>query len=98
MSKLECKTLAEFLSLQRGYDLTAEEREEGSIPVIGAAGQNGYHSIAKVSGPGIVIGRSGGSFGQIHFVREDFWPHNTAMYVSNLKGNDLFFAYYYLKN
>lgn len=98
MSKWERKTLGDFLSLQRGYDLTAEEREFGNVPVIGAAGQNGFHNQALVSAPGIIVGRSGGSFGQVHFVKEDFWPHNTAMFVTDFKGNDPFFTYYLLKN
>jgi type I restriction enzyme, S subunit len=98
MSKWERKTLGDFLSLQRGYDLTAEEREFGNVPVIGAAGQNGFHNQALVSAPGIIVGRCGGSFGQVHFVKEDFWPHNTAMFVTDFRGNDPFFTYYLLKN
>jgi type I restriction enzyme, S subunit len=98
MSKWERKTLGEFLSLQRGYDLTSDEREFGNVPVMGAAGQNGFHNKALATAPGIIVGRSGGSFGQIHFAKEDFWPHNTAMFVSDFKGNDKYFAYYFLKN
>ena len=98
MSDWDIKTLGEFLSLQRGYDLTGDERTTGNVPVMGAAGQNGFHGTAKVSGPGIVIGRSGGSFGKVHFVRDDFWPHNTAMYVTDFKNNDINFSYYFLKN
>lgn len=98
MSKWNKKTLGEFLSLQRGYDLTADEREIGNVPVMGAAGQNGFHSKALASSPGIIVGRSGGSFGQVHFVKKDFWPHNTAMFVTDFKGNDPYFTYYLLKN
>ncbi len=90
-------TLGEFLSLQRGHDLTQEERRIGTVPVFGAAGQNGYHNKAIAKGPGIVIGRSGGSFGQVHFIKDDFWPHNTALYVVDFKGNDPYFIFYLLK-
>jgi type I restriction enzyme S subunit len=44
-----------------------------------------------------VIGRSGASFGQIHFSEDDFWPHNTALYVTDFKGNDPLFSFYFLK-
>lgn len=98
MSTWTHKTLGEFISLQRGYDLTADEQEPGDVPVMGAAGHNGFHSKAKVSAPGIIVGRSGGSFGQVHMAKQDFWPHNTAMYVSDFKGNDVDFVYYFLKN
>ena len=91
------RTLGEVVGLQRGYDLTADERSEGNVPVMGAAGHNGYHNEAKVSAPGIVVGRSGGSFGQVHFCETDFWPHNTAMFVTDFKGNDPYFVFYLLK-
>ena len=90
-------TIGDLLALQRGYDLTDEQREIGSIPVMGAAGRNGFHSEARATAPGIVVGRSGGSFGQVHFACEDFWPHNTAMFVTDFKGNDPHFVYYFLK-
>ncbi len=63
---------------------------------MGSAGQNGFHDTAITQGPGIVIGRSGASFGQVHFSAVDFWPHNTALYVTDFKGNDPRFAFYFL--
>ncbi|MCU0119823.1 restriction endonuclease subunit S [Pseudomonas sp. B2M1-30] len=98
MNNWQPMTIGQFLSLQRGYDLTGDEREVGNIPVVGAAGQNGFHNKALASAPGIVVGRCGGSFGQVYFSKEDFWPHNTAMFVTDFKGNDPYFAYYLLKN
>ncbi|MDF9827938.1 type I restriction enzyme S subunit [Ereboglobus sp. PH5-10] len=90
-------TLGDFISLQRGHDLTDPERRAGNIPVMGSAGQNGFHDTALAKGPGIVIGRSGASFGQVHYSDVDYWPHNTALYVTDFKGNDVRFAYYLLK-
>jgi restriction endonuclease S subunit len=90
-------TLGDFVSLQRGHDLTEPERRIGCVPVMGSAGQNGFHDTALAKGPGIVIGRSGASFGQVHFSKEDFWPHNTGLYVTDFKGNDPLFAFYFLK-
>lgn len=98
MNNWQPMTIGQFLSLQRGYDLTGDEREVGNIPVVGAAGKNGFHNKALASAPGIVVGRCGGSFGQVYFSKEDFWPHNTAMFVTDFKGNDPYFAYYLLKN
>jgi type I restriction enzyme S subunit len=90
-------TLGNFVSLQRGHDLTADERRPGHIPVMGSAGMNGYHDTAKSKGPGVVVGRSGASFGQVHYCPVDYWPHNTALYVTDFRGNDARFAYYFLK-
>ena len=90
-------TLGDFVALQRGHDLTEPERRIGRVPVMGSAGQNGFHDTALAKGPGIVIGRSGASFGQVHFSKEDFWPHNTGLYVTDFKCNDPLFAFYFLR-
>ena len=98
MSEWLRTTLGEFVSLQRGHDLTDPERKKGSIPVMGSAGQNGFHDTALAKGPGVVIGRSGASFGQVHYTVSDYWPHNTCLYVTDFHGNHERFAYYFLKN
>jgi len=90
-------TLGKFVSLQRGHDLTDPDRGPGSVPVMGSAGQNGFHDKWLAKGPGVVVGRSGASFGQIHFCETDYWPHNTALYVTDFHGNDQRFAFYFLK-
>ena len=90
-------TLGDFVTIQRGHDLTSTERREGNVPVFGAAGQNGFHDKAIAKGPGIVIGRCGGSYGHVHYCEADFWPHNTGLYVTDFKGNDQRFAFYLLK-
>ncbi|MDQ3070731.1 MAG: restriction endonuclease subunit S [Acidobacteriota bacterium] len=85
------------MRIQRGHDLTETERREGRVPVVGSAGANGFHDVALAAAPGVVIGRSGASFGQVHLCREDYWPHNTALYVTDFLGNDPRFTYYFLK-
>lgn len=96
-SKWRDITLGDFITLQRGHDLTEIDRRPGKIPVMGSAGHNGNHDTALVKGPGIVVGRSGASFGQVHLCEVDYWPHNTGLYVTDFKGNDAHFAYYLLK-
>ena len=94
----DCSKLGNFISLQRGHDLTWRDRREGDVPVMGSAGQNGYHHTAIAKGPGVVLGRSGASFGQAHYCDQDFWPHNTALYVTDFRGNDPRFVFYFLKS
>ena len=89
-------TLGEFVRLQRGHDLTEGERSNGSVPVMGSAGMNGFHDVAKSSGPGVVVGRSGASMGRIHYCPVDYWPHNTTLYVTDFLGNNIKFVYFYL--
>ena len=94
----EAEKLGNFVSLQRGHDLTWRDRRRGDVPVMGSAGQNGFHDTAIAKGPGVVLGRSGASFGQAHYCGTDFWPHNTALYVTDFRGNDPVFVFYLLKS
>jgi type I restriction enzyme S subunit len=94
----DCVKLGNFISLQRGHDLTWRDRRRGDVPVMGSAGQNGFHNIAIAKGPGVILGRSGASFGQAHYCVQDFWPHNTALYVTDFRGNHPLFVFYFLKS
>ena len=91
------KKLGDFITLKRGYDLTKSERRDGNVPVISSSGLSGYHDEAKVSGPGVITGRYG-SIGEVHYVDEDYWPHNTTLYIENFQANHERFAYYFLIN
>ncbi|MDP3566414.1 restriction endonuclease subunit S [Sediminibacterium sp.] len=90
------KTLGEFVSLQRGHDLPTNNRGAGRVPVVGSFGITGYHDIARAKGPGVTVGRSGASAGAVYFVNEDYWPHNTCLFVTDFQGNNPRFAYYLL--
>lgn len=90
--------LGKFISLQRGHDLTWRDRKDGEVPVMGSAGQNGFHNTPISRGPGVVLGRSGASFGQAHYCEQDFWPHNTALYVTDFQDNDRLFVFYFLRS
>jgi type I restriction enzyme S subunit len=93
----DAEKFGNFVSLQRGHDLTWRDRRTGEIPVMGSAGQNGCHDTSIAKGPGVVLGRSGASFGQAHYCEQDFWPHNTALYVTDFRGNDPLFVFYFLR-
>lgn len=93
---LEC-TFGDFVSIQRGHDLPDQERKKGTIPILGSFGITGYHDKAKTKGPGVTIGRSGASFGVAAYSEVDYWPLNTALYVTNFKGNNPKFVFYFMK-
>lgn len=88
MTDWQVRPLGDVIELQRGYDLTEADRTPGCVPVIGSAGQNGWHDRAKAEGPGVTVGRSGASIGAVTFTKEDYWPHNTVLYVKDFKGNE----------
>ncbi len=93
--KWEKKPLTDFVLFQRGFDLPREKFIDGEFPVVGSTSILGYHKEAKVKAPGIVTGRSG-TIGQFQFLKQDFWPHNTSLWVKDFKGNNEKFAYYLL--
>jgi type I restriction enzyme S subunit len=87
----------DFTVLKRGKDLTREQFREGKVPVAGSNGVIGYHDTANVSAPGVTVGRSG-SVGKVNFYEEDFWAHNTALFVSDFHGNYPPFVGYFLEH
>ena len=82
----------EILTFHRGYDLTKNEMKAGRYPVVGSTTVIGYHNEFKINGPGIVTGRSG-SLGKYQFIWDNFWPHNTSLYISDYKDHNIFFVY-----
>lgn len=98
MADWQAMTLGDFVTFQRGHDLPDRERRQGAIPVMGSAGITGYHDMAVTDGQGIVVGRSGASYGVVSWCSEPFWPLNTALYVKDFHGNDRRFAFYFLRS
>lgn len=93
----EIKKLGDIITLQRGHDLPSQDRKHGQVPIMGSSGITGYHNQFKAKGPGVIIGRSGNSMGQVSYISENYWPLNTCLYVTDFKGNCPEFIYYFLK-
>ena len=89
--------VGDLLALQRGFDLPVQDRKSGPAPVYASTGITGYHDVAKVSGPGLVTGRSG-SLGQVLYVSRDYWPLNTTLWVKEFKRVGVLYAKYLLEN
>ena len=90
------KRFDEICVLQRGFDLPTHSRKSGKYPLVSSNGITDRIDLWKIHGPGVVTGRSG-TIGKLHFVNEDFWPLNTALYVKEFYGNYERFVYYFLK-
>lgn len=96
MTNLTQTTIGSLIEFQRGYDLPQSSFKPGTVPVISSNGILGYHNESKVAGPGITIGRSG-TVGLPHYIQENFFPHNTSLFVRDFKGNDPKYIFYLLK-
>lgn len=84
------------LELHRGYDLPERERCDGIIPIISSSGYSGCHNQFKCDGENVITGRYG-TIGEVFFYEGKCWPLNTALYVSDFKGNYPRYIYYLLK-
>jgi len=90
----EEKKLGDIAPLQRGFDLPTYNLETGSIPVVYSNGIQNYHKEGMAKAPGLVTGRSG-TIGKLHFIEAgDYWPHNTALWVTSFKHNIPKFVYF----
>lgn len=89
----EVKKLYEAAPLQRGFDLPTTNLKSGKYPVVYSNGILNYHSNFIAKGPGVVTGRSG-TIGKFQYITQDYWPHNTTLWVTNFKDNNPKFIYY----
>lgn len=90
-------TLGDVITLQRGFDLPSQDRREGPYPIVSSSGITGFHQASRAEGPGVVTGRYG-TLGEVHYVKGEYWPLNTTLFVRDFKGNDPCFIYYLLKS
>ncbi len=88
--------LGDQITLQRGKDITKKAAVPGDVPVISSGGISFYHNVSFVKGPGVLLGRKG-SVGKVHYVEEDFWAHDTTLYVREFNGNDAAFVYHFFR-
>lgn len=96
MSGWRTLQLGEALTFQRGFDITKDEQRNGTYWVISSSGPKSTHTEYKVRGPGVIIGRKG-SLGTVFYSDENFWPHDTTLWIKDFHGNDARFAYYFLQ-
>src|SRR5690554_1157557 len=90
-------TIGTQLTLQRGFDITRKQQQPGTVPVVSSGGVSSFHNEAKVAAPGVVLGRKG-SLGTTFLLQEDFWPHDTTLWVKDFKDNNPVFVYYFFLN
>jgi type I restriction enzyme S subunit len=88
------KCIGEIAPLQRGFDLPTQNIKNGDIPIVYSNGILNYHDESKCKAPGLVTGRSG-TIGKFTFINVgEYWPHNTALWVTTFHNNNPYFVYY----
>nr|WP_299244168.1 restriction endonuclease subunit S [uncultured Halomonas sp.] len=90
-------TIGTQLTLQRGFDITRKQQQPGTVPVVSSGGVSSFHNEPRVAAPGVVLGRKG-SLGTTFLLQEDFWPHDTTLWVKDFKDNNPVFVYYFFLN
>lgn len=89
--------LKDTAPLQRGFDLPTSQLKKNDYPVVYSNGVMNHHLDFMVTGPGVITGRSG-TIGNVHYVSKNYWPHNTALWITDFKGNDPKYIYYLYKS
>jgi restriction endonuclease S subunit len=87
-------SVLDFAPLQRGFDLPVSTIVNGKFPVVFSNGILKHHNEYKAIGPGVVTGRSG-TIGNVTYLEENYWPHNTSLWVTDFKNNLPKFVYYF---
>jgi len=85
-TRWDVRPLGVTATLQRGFDLPIQDRRAGDVPIFGSNGIDGHHNESRVSGPGVITGRSG-SIGFVYYTDTNYWPLNTTLYVKEFHGN-----------
>ena len=88
-------TWGDIATLHYGKSLKDYGQEPGLARVFGTNGSIGWHSVALVGEPGLIIGRKGAYRG-VHYSTEPFWVIDTAYYLKPKVPLDLRWAYYAL--
>lgn len=79
-----------------GDSLSAENREEGDVPVCGSNGVVGRHSQANTMSPCIIVGRKG-SYGKVNYFNRPCFAIDTTFYIDKtLTDQHLRWLYYTL--
>jgi type I restriction enzyme S subunit len=80
--------LGQIIKISSGDGLTAKNMaENGSIPVFGGNGINGYHDKQNINEPTLVIGRVGFYCGSVHLTPEKAWVTDNAFITDCSKSN-----------
>ena len=67
-------------------------------PVVYSNGIMNFHADFKCDAPGLVTGRSG-TIGKLTFIEKGkYWPHNTALWVTDFKNNYPKFIFYFYEH
>lgn len=90
----EERRVEDILELVYGKALKASDRVDGNVPVYGSGGITGYHNVALVDGPSIIVGRKG-TVGSLYWEDRPFFPIDTVFYVKSRA--PLTFCYYLLQ-
>ena len=91
------KLFKDIIILQRGYNPPTQKRVGGLYPLVSSSKIDGKINVYKVTGPGVVTGRSG-TIGEVQYIEDNYWPLNTTLYVTDFKNNVPKYIYYWLSN
>jgi type I restriction enzyme S subunit len=84
--------LGEIIYIQSGHGLTTANMMNGTIPVFGGNGINGYHDQHNVDQQTIVIGRVGYHCGSVHVTPPKAWITDNA-FITYFSHSDIYLRF-----
>ena len=88
----------DLLSIEQGFCYRSPPGPGAWRQILCIAGPRALqHDASMVQAPGVVLGRKG-TLGKVFYLDEDFWPHDTTLWVKQFNGNYPRFVYYFFTN
>lgn len=95
----EATSPADHFEWSSGKNLPSKRQIEGTVPVIGGNGIGGYHNVALIDFPTLVVGRVGAQCGNVHLSSGPAWITDNAIYARSISDHvDLSFAVIFFRN
>lgn len=91
----ETAPLGDLVTLAYGKALPAKTRVAGDIPVYGSSGVTGWHNLALVGGPSVIVGRKG-TVGKVYWSHVAAFPIDTTFIANPVGGWPLLACFFAL--
>lgn len=94
LGEWEEKKLGDFAPLQRWFDLPTTDVQKWKYPVAYSNWILRHHNAFKTEWPGVFTGRSW-TIWNVFYIEDNYWPHNTSLWVTDFKNNYPKFVYFF---
>lgn len=92
-SDWEALELLKIAPLQRWFDIINNSIRRWPYPIVYSNWISNHHQTYMVKWPGVITWRSG-TLWKVHYVTDNYRPHNTSLWVTNFHNNYPLYIFY----